>query len=420
MPAIKSRYKVLGMLFLVSVITYLDRISIAAAAPRMQEDLGLSTSQMGDVFSVFTLAYGIFEIPGGWMGDHFGTRLTLTRIVLWWSAFTAATGAVHSFGALIACRFLFGAGEAGAYPNCSCTISRWFPFGERARAQGIVWTASRIGATLTPLTVLPLQAALGWRAVFYLFGGVGVFWAAAWYFWFRDYPRQMPQVSRAELAEIGQSGAPAHARLSLGRMLGSGNLWAVMLMYHTYCYAAYWFFSWMPTYLAKAKGISAFATYVAAPYLLGALANLAGGWTSDLMVRKIGLRWGRRLVGLVSMGSAGLLMILSLTIENKTLAIVALSLSFAASDFMLPNCWAVCLDIGKTYAGTVTGAMNMAGQFGATIAAKAYGNLVGKWGWNLPLLGLGGLSLISALCWLRIDATKLLVPEEKPVPALRT
>jgi len=420
---VKVRHQVLGMLFLVSIITYLDRIAISAAAPRISTDLGLSPSQMGLVFSAFVFAYGIFEIPGGWMGDHFGPRLTLTRIVVWWSIFTAATGTVKRYWTLLACRFLFGAGEAGAYPNCSCTISRWFPFAERARAQGIVWTASRLGAAIAPLTVLPLQDALGWRTVFYLFGAIGVVWAAAWYAWARDYPREMPKVSPAELAEIGESAPPGQGGLSWRRALASGNLWAVMLMYHTYCYAAYWFFSWMPTYLVKAKGIEAFATYVAVPYLLGAAANLAGGITSDLLVRKIGLKWGRRAIGMASMGSAGLLMLASMVIQNRFLAIATLGLSFAVSDFMLPNCWAVCLDIGRRYAGTVTGAMNMAGQMGATIASAAYGKMVERWGWNPPLAGLAGLSLLSALIWLRIDATRLLIPEPAPEeagPALRS
>lgn len=424
MAAFKSRHKVLGMLFLVSIITYLDRIAISAAAPRMSDELGLSPGQMGLVFSAFVFAYGLFEIPSGWMGDRFGPRRTLARIVVWWSVFTAATGAVWSYSSLLVCRFLFGAGEAGAYPNSSCTISRWFPFGERAQAQGIVWTASRIGAAIAPLTVVPMQRALGWRPVFCIFGVVGLVWATAWYLWFRDYPQQKSGVSASELAEIGEGVPGRHVSLSWGRALTSGNLWLIMLMYHTYCYASYWFFSWMPTYLVKAKGIEAFAKYAALPYLLGAAANLAGGYGSDFAVRRFGLKWGRRSVGFTAMAAAGMLMLLSMLIDNKNLAIVILSLSFAVSDFMLPNCWAVCLDIGKRYAGTVTGAMNMAGQMGATIAAAAYGKMVGNYGWTTPLLGLAGLSLVSAVFWLAIDPTKLLVPEgaatlPAPLPVMR-
>lgn len=416
----KSRHRVLGMLFLVSIITYMDRIAISAAAPRISEELGLSNAQMGWVFSAFVFAYGLFEIPGGWMGDRFGPRLILTRVVVWWSIFTALTGAVRSYILLLVCRFLFGAGEAGAYPNCAAAISRWFPFAERAKAQGVVWTASRLGAAIAPLTVIPLQRILGWRPVFFIFGVIGLVWAAAWYFWFRDYPREKSGVSAAELAEIGDPGPTAHANLGFRRALSSGNLWAVLLMYHTYCYAAYWFFSWMPTYLVKAKGIESFAAYAAVPYLMGAFANLAGGWTSDRMVQAIGLKWGRRLVGVAAMGAAGIFMLVSLVLQNQTLSMLALALSFAASDFMLPNCWAVCLDIGKRYAGTVSGSMNMAGQMGSTIAAAAYGGLVGKYGWDVPLIGLAVLSLVSALLWLVIDPTRQLVPQTVPVaPSIR-
>jgi ACS family glucarate transporter-like MFS transporter len=201
------------MLFLVSIITYTDRIAISAAAPQISKELGLSNAQMGLVFSVFVLAYGLFEVPGGWMGDRFGPRLILTRIVAWWSIFTALTGAVRSYIALLACRFLFGMGEAGAYPNCSATIARWFPFAERAKAQGAVWTASRIGAAIAPLTVIPLQHILGWRLVFVLFGAIGLVWAVAWYLWFRDNPRDKAGVSAEELAEIGEAGPSTHARL---------------------------------------------------------------------------------------------------------------------------------------------------------------------------------------------------------------
>jgi ACS family glucarate transporter-like MFS transporter len=403
------------MLFLVSIITYLDRICIAVAAPRMSEELGMSPKQMGYVFSVFVLAYGLFEIPGGWMGDRFGPRLILTRIVVWWSAFTALTGAVSSFAILLGCRFLFGMGEAGAYPNCSATIARWFPFKERARAHGVVWTASRIGAALSPALVVPLQLKLGWRPVFFIFGGIGVVWSVAWYLWFRDEPREKAGVTSEELEEIGPSRG-AHVNLSWKVALKSGNLWAVMGMYHAFCYGSYWFFSWMPTYLVKGRGVTGWglATWASLLYIMGAVANMAGGYTSDRMITKIGLKWGRRVVGLGAMVAAGAFMLVSIAVENQTVAIAALSLSFAVSDFMLPNCWATCLDIGKRYAGTVTGSMNMAGQMGSTIAAAAYGGMVEKYGWNLPLAGVATLSFVSALLWLKIDATEPLVPEELP------
>ena len=192
MRAGNVRREVLVGLFLLSIVTYLDRVCINSAGPEMQQDLGLSTTQWGYVVSAFLLAYGVFEVPGGWLGDRFGPRLILTRIVVWWSAFTALTGMVRSYVALLIVRALFGAGEAGAYPNASCAISRWFPPRERARAQGIVWMASRLGGALTPFLVYPLVEWWGWRSIFYAFSLPGIVWAVWWWKSFRDYPQEHP------------------------------------------------------------------------------------------------------------------------------------------------------------------------------------------------------------------------------------
>lgn len=419
MKFVRVRRQVLVALFLLSVITYLDRVCISVAAPKMMQDLKLSESELGLVLGVFTLAYGLFEVPTGWLGDRWGPRKVLTRIVVWWSAFTAATGAVRSLPALLAVRFLFGAGEAGAYPNSSCVISRWFPLQERGRAHGIVWMASRLGGAISPLLVVPLQEAFGWRAVFYIFSLIGVVWAIFWYAWFRDYPSLKSTVSQAELEEIGPSGRGHHGA-SFRQIASSANVWAIMAMYHAFCYGSYWYIAWMPTYLVKAKGVQAFATYAALPFVLGAIANGIGGYASDWMVKRAGVKWGRRIIGMAGVSLAGLLMLLSLVIEFQPLALVVLALGFAASDFMLPNCWATCLDVGKENAGTVTGAMNTAGQMGATISSVAFGYMTASYGWNLPLIGIASLFFVSALLWLCIDASKPLVTKaeyHEPKPA---
>ncbi|MEW5978897.1 MAG: MFS transporter [Acidobacteriota bacterium] len=413
MKPTRVRQQVLAMLFLLSVITYLDRVCISVAAPEMMKDLNMSESQLGLVFAVFTYAYGIFEIPGGWLGDRFGPRVILTRIVVWWSAFTAWTGAVRSVTTLLVIRFLFGAGEAGAYPNCSCVISRWFPTYQRARAQGIVWMASRLGGALTPLLVVPLQAAYGWRAVFYIFSVIGLIWAVGWYFWFRNDPREKPTVNAAELELIGEVQGGHHGAAAFRQVLASRNVWIIMAMYHTFCYGSYWYIAWMPTYLKNAKHVTAFATYAALPFVLGGLANGVGGWASDVLVKKMGLKWGRRIVGMVGVSLAGAFMLLSLGIEYQPLALVVLALGFAASDFMLPNCWATCLDVGKENAGTITGAMNTAGQMGATIMSVAFGYMVEKYGWDIPLIGIALLFFVCAFLWLGIDASKTLAAERE-------
>jgi MFS transporter, ACS family, glucarate transporter len=405
-PSNVRRFVMAG-LFLLSIITYLDRVCISVAAPAMQQELGMTPSQLGLVFGIFTLSYGLFEIPGGWMGDRFGPRRVLTRIVVWWSAFTALTGAVTSFSQLLTVRFLFGAGEAGAYPNCSGAISRWFPAVERARAHGLVWMASRLGGAIAPLLVIPLQQAFGWRSVFHIFSVIGLIWAVVWFVWFRDDPREKSGVNEAELELIGAGGGPAQ-RLPLGAILSNSNLWAVMLMYHFFCYGSYWYIAWTPTYLVQAKHMSGgtLAAYSALPFLLGAAANGIGGAVGDTLVRKMGLKRGRRVVGAAGVGLGGVFMIVSLFIASPYVAAAVLALGFAASDFMLPTCWAVCLDIGKESAGTVTGAMNMAGQMGATIMSYGFGVLVEVYGWNWPLVLIAALSFVSAAIWLKIDPTR--------------
>ncbi len=413
MRAGNVRREVLAGLFLLSIVTYLDRVCINSAGPEMQQDLGLSTTQWGYVVSAFLLAYGVFEVPGGWLGDRFGPRLILTRIVVWWSVFTALTGVVRSYVSLLLVRFLFGAGEAGAYPNASCAISRWFPPRERARAQGVVWMASRLGGALTPFLVFPLIERWGWRSVFYAFSLPGIVWAVWWWKSFRDYPQEHPRISAAEREAIGPPPA-RRRRLPLGALLKSGNFWAILGAYHFFAYASNWYLFWTASYLASEKGWekSELAAYTGLPFLLAACADWAGGSLSDRLVDRIGLKWGRRIVGMAGVGTAGALILLSLAIDDRVAASLLLALGFAASDFMLPASWAVCVDVGREASGAVSGAMNTAGQIGGVVMSIGYGSLVATYGWNLPLALIASLSFVSALFWLKIDPTKPLLPAE--------
>ena len=417
----KHRHHVLSLLFLLSIITYLDRVCISVAGPRMQADLDISPERWGWVVGAFTISYAVFEIPSGAMGDRVGARAVLTRIVIWWSAFTSLTGAVTNYFLLLLTRFLFGAGEAGAYPNSSSSISRWFPTAERARAHGFVWMASRIGGAISPLLVVPIQQRYGWRASFWVFGVVGIIWAVVWFAWYRDHPSQKPGVTRQEMEEIGASAKPPeHHGLPWRRVLRSGNLWTVMLMYHTYCWGAYFYLSWLHTYLQKGRGFTenAMAIWSTLPFIVGACANLLGGTLSDILVRRYGLKVGRRTVGSLGLGLAALFMFATAMTPSMTAAAVFLALGYGSMDCMLPVAWAVCLDVGRKYAGAVTGAMNMAGQVGSFLSSVAFGYLVKAFNdYNLPLIPMSAMLLLSSLLFLRIDPTRQLVPEEAPAPA---
>ncbi|MBI3470948.1 MAG: MFS transporter [Candidatus Solibacter usitatus] len=418
----RYRHRVLALLFLLSIITYLDRVCIAVAGPRMQADLNMTPEQWGWVTGIFALSYAAFEIPSGAMGDRIGPRRVLTRIVIWWSAFTTFTGFARSYLHLLPIRFLFGAGEAGAYPNSSSSIAKWFPVAERARAHGIVWMASRIGGAVSPLLVIPIQRAYGWRASFYVFGIAGLVWAAVWYTWYRDRPSEKPGVSLREAEEIGPEPPRGAHGLPWGIALGSRNLWTIMLMYCTYCYGSFFFLSWLQTYLVKGRGFTETGLMLSTlPFILGALANLGGGFTSDAMVRKFGLKNGRRTVAIFGLGCAALFTVATILTKDKYVALVFLALSYAGSDFMLPTAWAVCLDVGKKYAGAVTGAMNTAGQIGSTISSVLFGYLVTYAGgdYNFPLIPMTVMLTVSALLWLKIDPTEQLIPEGEEQAARR-
>jgi len=249
------RHKVLAVTMALGAITYLDRVSISVARPYIARDLNLSPTQMGYVFSAFYLAYAVFEIPTGWWGDRVGTRRALTRIVCWWSAFTMLTGFAFNYSSLVAIRFLFGAGEAGAWPNVARTFSRWFPRQERGTAQGVFFMGAHLSGGLTPILVTTLLVYMDWRSLFVLFGSIGFIWAWAWYRWFRDSPAEHPAVGAAEreAIESGLGADAGHAREATQwrRLLANRTVVCLCLMYFTQAFGGTFYVTWLPTYLAS-------------------------------------------------------------------------------------------------------------------------------------------------------------------------
>jgi MFS family permease len=415
----RYRHRVLGLLFFLSIITYLDRVCISVAGPRMQEELNLSPEQWGWVVGLFTLSYAAFEIPSGAMADRIGPRKVLTRIVAWWSLFTTLTGTVSNFFVLLFVRFAFGAGEAGAYPSSSSVISRWFPVVERGRAHGTVWMASRLGGAISPLLVIPIQIAYGWRMSFYLFGILGIVWCAVWYWWYRDHPAEKHGVTKTELDEIGGGARATHVGLPWKSALKSANLWKIMMMYHTYCWGSYFYLSWLHTYLQKGRGFSEqdMKIYSMLPFLAGACGNMFGGWLSDTLVRRFGLKLGRTVVGTSGLLLSSLCLLGTAVTGNKHWAVAFLTFGYFSMDCMLPVSWSICLDVGRKYAGSVTGAMNMAGQAGSFLSAVAFGYMVSYFGnYDQPLLLLAALLAVSAAIYTRIDPSEQLVPEAAAEP----
>jgi sugar phosphate permease len=408
----KYRHRVLFLLILLFAITYIDRVCISVAGPRMQEELHIDPVRWGWVTAMFTLSYALFEIPTGTLGDRIGARRVLTRVVLWWSAFTSLTGRMTNYYFLLMTRLCFGAGEAGAFPNASIVIARWFPATQRARIPAIILMASQIGGAVAPLVVLPIQIRYGWRASFYMFGVVGVVWAVVWYSWFRDSPSEMPGVSPTERNEVAPATAHSHSfpwRIALR----SGTLLAMLVTAFSYVYVYSFFQTWFHTFLVRGRGFSEESLILSAlPFVIAAGGNLAGGIVSDFMVRRVGLKWGRRSLGIMGLGSACVFTIATMVTRQQMLTVVFLSLVYGLIAFQQSGVFAVCLDIGNKQAGAIVGLMNTAANIGALLSSVAYGYIVDYFhSYDAPFVPMAALLLLGTILWFKVDASRELSVE---------
>jgi MFS family permease len=410
---------VLAFGFLMSVVTYLDRVCISAAAPGMMADLRLTDFQMGLVFSAFALAYGIFEVPMGWLGDRIGQRKMLTRIVACWSVFTSLTGAVRGFAALVAVRFIFGAAEAGAFPNLARALARWFPAGARGTVNGAMWMGARLGGAVAPAIAVALIMRIGWRATFVVFGAVGLVWCVAFWRWFRDEPAEHRSVNAAELALIRGGEAPRAmpAARPWKPMLTSGNVWMLFGMYFSASFGFYFLVTWLPTYLVREHGLTLTRSgiYAALPLGAAAAACLAGGSISDWLVRRTGsLRRGRAVVGLGGflLGAAGFAA--ASAAHGPLAAVLCLTFAQAALDLTVGVSWATCIEIGGPFGGTLAGFMNMASSLAAVLLPVVAAALEQRFGTFHAVFALASaIYFAGGLLWLKIDPTRPLIPETK-------
>ncbi len=406
-----KRYQVLCVLSILSMITFLDRIALSSAGGAIMDDLHINAVQWGWILGMFTFTYGVFEIPTGWLGDRIGGKKVLTRVVLWWSLFTVLTGLATGFVMLLVIRILFGMGEAGAYPNTSIVLRKWFPAIERARAQAVIWGASRLGAALTPFLVLPIQQNYHWQTSFYLLGALGIAWAIFWIFWHTEKPADSKTITAEELnyIETNQEHTKTNTEInpSFKQVLRSKNIWFLMGMYFCYAIGAYFFQSWFHTYLEKGRLIpkSQLLWASSLPYLLAAVGCFTGGWLSDKACLRYGKKWGRRLVPMTGLFISGLCIIGASLVSDNTIAIIALGAGMACMDVTAPVAWAVAMDLGGTKSGTVSGSMNTAGLTGAYLSTVLFGYLASSFGYYLPLLLIGIIVLAGAFIWLKIDAT---------------
>jgi len=404
----RDRRGVVGLLILLFAITYLDRVCISVAGPRMQEDLGIGPVGWGWVTGMFTLAYCLFEVPTGMMGDRLGARRVITRIVVWWSAFTALTGAVTGFYPLLVTRFLFGAGEAGVFPNASIVVARWFPASQRATISGVNLMAAQIGGAMAPLLVLPIQMRYGWRASFFVFAAIGLVWAAVWYAWFRDFPEEMrgrPATAGDVTSSAG--GTPGHA-FPWRAAFRSGTVRAILAIAFCYIYVYTFFQTWFHTFLVRGRGFDEAGLVLSTlPYVVAIGANLAGGVASDALARRLGPRRGRRLLGTAALGAAALFVVATMLTSHPIVALVCLALAYGAITFQQSGVFGVCLDIGGGRAGAMVGLMNTTAQLGGLVGSVAYGYIVDATGsYDAPFVPMAAVLALGAVLWSQVDASR--------------
>lgn len=413
------RYKVLSFAVVFGCITYMDRVCISNLSGLIMKDLEISKVEMGWVFSAFTAAYALFEIPSGWWGDRIGTRKVLTRIVVWWSTFTIATAAAFNLVSLLLVRFFFGAGEAGAWPNAAKTLSRWFPVRERGKAQGIFFAGAHFGGAISPIIVTWMLTALSWRQIFIAFGLIGLVWAACWYWWYIDEPRNHPEVSESELRHILAERHPESSehfnRKLLTQMLKNKSLLFLCLQYFTQSYGFYFFITWLPKYLEEARGFRGWmlGIFSGLPMLMSVFADLLGGLATDVLTRKYGLKAGRNGVAGGSLFCAGFLLIAGTMTANPVVAVILLSLALAAANFLLGAAWGTCVDISGSHTGVVSAVMNTSGQVGGVLCPIVAGFLVQNYGsWILPLVVTGTLYILGSVCWLFVEPARQIFLDE--------
>lgn len=408
---IPYRYRILVFLGLLTLITYVDRIAISLLGVRIKKEFLLSNEQFGWVLSAFALAYALFEIPSGAWGDKLGQRKVLIRIVTAWSLFTALTGAATGLVSLVVIRFLFGAGEAGAYPNASAIVSKWFPAHETSRGLSSLTVGANIGSALAPLIIVPVAVAFGWRVSFYVIGSIGLIWVAICYYWFRDFPSDKKEVSAEELAHIEATRnfeKTTHA-ISWNFALRHKNVWLLATAFFTSQCANYFFIGWMPIFLQEGRHFSENEMKGITSFVFGftIVAAIVSGFVSDWFIKKKGLRIGRRTMGVFALGTISLLFFLVSVVDDKIIVGSCLIVGHLFLPLNIVTSFGTCVDIGGKSVGTVGGIMNCFGQMGAFLLSIFFGKLAdATHSFNTPMMLIAGIMAVGSILWFFIDPTK--------------
>jgi sugar phosphate permease len=420
----RGRWYILLLISVMYLITYLDRVNISTAAPLISKEFGFDNVTMGYIFSAFVWAYAMFQVPGGWLSDRFGARTVLGTIVAYWSVMTAVTGLAFNATSFYVVRFLFGVGEAGAFPGATRAMQLWYPRRERGFVQGITHSASRAGAAIAPPIVLLIMLNLGWRWAFVICGAVGLLWSLWWSLSYRNLPEDHPMVNRAELEAIrglGPNGTinpppvAEQTEIPWGTLLRSPNMWAIMLAYFTYVYCLWIFLTWLTKYLIDVRHFTLLKGGLLAslPLWAGVIGDTVGGLATDGLLRRTGnARIARASVAITGLlGCAAFIVPAALT-EDPYVAVGCLTAAMFFLECTIGPSWAVPMDTGGKYSGTVSGMMNMAGNIGGALSPIVFGYLAVGDKWQAPFIVAAGLLVIGAAIWaFWIDPTKAILQD---------
>jgi MFS family permease len=400
----RTRYGVVMLAIGLAVLSYVQRVAISGAAIPISRDLHLSKQQMGLVFGAFGLAYALFELPMGLLGDRSGARRALAQIVVAWSIFTALTGAAWDVASLVVIRFLFGAGEAGCFPNLTRMLSGWLPERERVTAQSLMWACTRWGGAATPPLTLLCITWFGWHWAFVCFAALGLVWWVIFLAWFKDDPAKHHAVNYAEqkLLESSRGLVTRHAGRGWISLLLTRQVAALVLQYFCFSYVWYFYITWLPTYLREGRGQSPerAATLAVLPLLFGGFGSLVGGISSRILPRRV--------IALSGFAATALLLLIFTRIRAIGPAMVLMGLASFASDLTMPISWDACVEIGGAYTATVAASMNMLGNLAGFVAPVVGGIILDRVGngvkaWNLLIETMVGAAALSAACWLYLD-----------------
>ena len=416
----RIRWILIFWIFTISAVAYLDRVNISIAGRSIANEFHLTNIELGWVSSAFVIGYAIAQAPAGWLADRLGPRLVITAGVIWWGIFTSALTLLSpQVGGLIvllmAFRFLLGVGEAVMYPASNCVIASWIPSSERGIANGFIFAGVGFGAGVTPPLIAYIITQYSWRASFWFSAVLGLLAGAIWYALSRNAPKQHPWTTEQERRYI-ESGLPAnpakHAgqRLPWRTIVSDKNILAVTFSYFCYGYAAYIFFSWFFIYLNDVRGLNLRQSsyYTMLPFIAMALGSPIGGWISDRLTRRRGKRIGRCGVAAVGIGLSALFIALGTQVQSAQLATIILAGGAGALYLSQSSFWSVSADIGGKSAGSVSGFMNMGGQFGGALTASLTPAIANHLGWNASFLVAAGLCACGALAWLVVK------PEDEP------